>query len=288
MSATTPESNTDVVLIGAGIMSATLGVFLKQLQPGWTVEVFERLDEVAAESSDAWNNAGTGHAALCELNYTPQKEDGSVDCSKAFKIDEQFEVSKQFWAYLVANGFIKSPGSFITELPHMSFVHGEEDVAFLRKRFEMLSKHHLFKGMQYTEDHEQIRKWIPLVMEGRDPAERVAATYMDIGTDVNFGALTRALFRYLYNLDGVSIRVAHDVRDIERNEHSEYCWKIEVKNLTTGEKRRVNARYVFIGAGGGALHLLEKSDIPEANGYGGFPVSGLWLRCLNPDRKSVV
>jgi len=281
MSITASESNIDVVLIGAGIMSATLGAFLKQLQPGWTIEVFERLDQIAAESSDAWNNAGTGHAALCELNYTPELEDGRVDCSKAFKIDEQFEVSKQFWAYLVQNDFIKNPGSFITELPHMSFVRGEKDVAFLKKRFDTLSKHHLFKGMHYSEDHEQIKKWIPLVMEGRDPSERVAATYMDIGTDVNFGALTRALFGYLYSLDGVSLRVAHEVKDIEPNENSIYKWGVTVKNLTTDEKRKVNARYVFIGAGGGALHLLEKSDIPEANGYGGFPVSGLWLRCIN-------
>jgi len=283
MNADNSESNVDVVLIGAGIMSATLGAFIKQLQPEWTIEVFERLDQIAAESSDAWNNAGTGHAALCELNYTPEMEDGSVECSKAFKIDEQFEVSKQFWAYLVQNGFISNPGSFITELPHMSFVRGEKDVAFLKKRFEALSGHHLFEGMLYSEDHEQIRKWIPLVMEGRDPSERVAATYMNIGTDVNFGALTRALFSYLYSLDGVSLRVAHDVRDIERNENSVHQWKVEVKNLTTDQKRKVNARYVFIGAGGGALHLLEKSDIPEANGYGGFPVSGLWLRCLNPE-----
>lgn len=277
------ENNIDVVLIGAGIMSATLGAFIKQLQPGWTIEVFERLDQIAAESSDAWNNAGTGHAALCELNYTPQREDGSVDCSKAFKIDEQFEVSKQFWAYLTENNFIKNPGSFITELPHMSFVHGEKDVAFLKARFEQLTRSHLFAGMQYSENHERIKEWAPLVMEGRDPAEKVAATHIDIGTDVNFGALTRELFNYLYHLDGVSLRVAHDVRDIKRNTQNEYQWEVEVKNLTTDVKRKVNARYVFIGAGGGALHLLEKSDIEEADGYGGFPVSGLWLRCINPD-----
>lgn len=277
------ENNIDVVLIGAGIMSATLGAFIKQLQPDWTIEVFERLDQIAAESSDAWNNAGTGHAALCELNYTPQREDGSVDCSKAFKIDEQFEVSKQFWAYLTENSFVKNPGSFITELPHMSFVHGEKDVAFLKARFEQLTRSHLFAGMQYSENPEQIKEWAPLVMEGRDPAEKVAATHIDIGTDVNFGALTRELFNYLYHLDGVSLRVAHDVRDIKRNTQSEYQWEVEVKNMTTDAKRKVNARYVFIGAGGGALHLLEKSDIEEADGYGGFPVSGLWLRCINPD-----
>jgi malate dehydrogenase (quinone) len=276
------DKNVDVVLIGAGIMSATLGAFIKQLQPDWTIEVFERLDQIAAESSDAWNNAGTGHAALCELNYTPQRADGTVDCTKAFKIDEQFEVSKQFWAYLTEQKYIKDPQSFITQLPHMSFVRGEKDVAFLKARFQQLIQSHLFEGMEYSEDFEQIKEWAPLVMEGRDTNDKVAATHVVTGTDVNFGALTRALFSYLYHLDGVSVRVAHDVRDLKRNTGSPYQWEVEVKNLTTDTKRKVNARYVFIGAGGGALHLLEKSDIDEAKGYGGFPVSGLWLRCTNP------
>lgn len=275
------EQPVDVVLIGAGIMSATLGVFLKQLQPDWTIEVLERLDEIAAESSAAWNNAGTGHSALCELNYTPEKEDGSVDCTKAFKINEQFEVSKQFWSYLVEHQYLND-SEFIKAVPHMSFVRGEKDMEFLKKRVELLTKNPLFKGMQYSEDHKTLKEWFPLMMENRDPVDKVAATKSDIGTDVNFGALTWSMIRYLMGEKGVSVKVAQDVKDIERSDDGKY-WEVKVKNLTTDQTRKINARFVFIGAGGGALHLLEKSDIPEAKGYGGFPVSGQWLRCINPE-----
>ncbi len=275
------DQTVDVLLIGAGIMSATLGVFLRQLQPGWTIEVLERLDEVAAESSAAWNNAGTGHSALCEMNYTPEKEDGHVDCTKAYKINEQFEVSKQFWAYLVERGLLRD-SSFIKPVPHMSFVRGEKDMAFLKKRVAALTQNPLFEGMQYSEDPETLQKWFPLMMEYRDPSDKVAATRMDIGTDVNFGALTWSMIRYLFNQPGVGIHVAHEVKDVERNKEDNF-WEVKVKNLTTDESRKIRARFVFIGAGGGALHLLEKSDIPEAKGYGGFPVSGQWLRCINPE-----
>ena len=274
------DQSVDVVLIGAGIMSATLGVFLKQLQPDWTIEVLERLDEVAAESSAAWNNAGTGHSALCELNYTPEKEDGSVDCTKAFKINEQFEVSKQFWAYLVAQGLLRDR-SFIKPVPHMSFVRGEKDIAYLKKRVATLTRSPLFKGMEFSEDHDELKEWFPLMMEQRDPEDKVAATRMRTGTDVNFGALTWSMIRYLFNQPGVGIHVAHEVKDVERGEDG--LWEIKVKNLTTDQSRKIRSRFVFIGAGGGALHLLEKSDIPEAKGYGGFPVSGQWLRCTNPE-----
>ncbi|WP_118974332.1 malate dehydrogenase (quinone) [Taibaiella koreensis] len=280
MSRKQEEQTVDAVLIGAGIMSATLGVFLKQLQPDWTIEVLERLDEVAAESSAAWNNAGTGHSALCELNYTPEKEDGTVDCTKAYKINEQFETSKQFWAYLVENGLIKS--DFIQSVPHMSFVRGEKDAAFLKKRVATLTQSPLFEGMQYSDDHDTLRSWFPLMMEHRGPEEKVAATKMDIGTDVNFGALTWSMIRYLFRQPGVGIHVAHEVKDVERSEDGQY-WEIKVRNMTTDQSRTIRSRFVFIGAGGGALHLLEKSGIPEAKGYGGFPVSGQWLRCINPD-----
>lgn len=281
MTKATEDQTVDVLLIGAGIMSATLGVFLKQLQPDWTIEVLERLDEVAAESSAAWNNAGTGHSALCELNYTPQKEDGSIDCSKAFKINEQFEISRQFWSYLVEQGHLPD-SKFIQPVPHMSFVRGEKDMAFLKGRVEALVKNELFKGMQYTEDKEVLESWFPLMMKDRDPDDKVAATRMDIGTDVNFGALAWSMIRYLFRQEGVSIKVAQEVKDVERSEDGQ-LWEVKVKNLTTDQTRKINARFVFIGAGGGALHLLEKSDIPEAKGYGGFPVSGQWFRCINPE-----
>ncbi|CCH54098.1 malate/quinone oxidoreductase [Fibrisoma limi BUZ 3] len=275
-------SSPDVVLIGAGIMSATLGVMLKELQPDLTIDIYERLDVAAAESSDAWNNAGTGHSAFCELNYTPERPDGSIETTKAIKIAESFEVSKQFWAFLIQQGFLKNAPNFIRQIPHMSFVWGDDNVTYLRKRFEALKQSHLFKGMQYSEDPAQLSQWIPLVMDGRDPAQKVAATRMDIGTDVNFGALTRSMFQQLQNMEGVNMHFAHDVRDIWRSK-SMGGWKIRVENLTTNQIRDVRSEFIFIGAGGGSLRLLEKSDIPEARGYGGFPVSGQWLKCLNRD-----
>jgi malate dehydrogenase (quinone) len=276
----TQNSATDVVLIGAGIMSATLGIMLKELQPDLTIEIFERLDIMAAESSDAMNNAGTGHSAFCELNYTPQLQDGSVDISKAIKIAEQFEVSKEFWSFLIESQIIQSPKSFIYPVPHMSFVWGEGNVSYLKKRYEALVKHHFFKDMQYSDDAAKLKSWIPLVMEGRDANEKVSANRMDLGTDVNFGALTNSLFDYLKQQPGVSLHLQHEVRDLTRNK--DQSWNVRVKDLATGTKRKLNAKFVFVGAGGGALHLLQKSDIPESKGFGGFPVSGQWLVCHNP------
>ena len=270
--------NVDVVLIGAGIMSATLGKLLKQVQPSMTIEIFERLDSAAAESSDAWNNAGTGHSAFCELNYTPEREDGSIDTTKAVKIAESFEVSKQFWAYLVENNIIKLPKTFIHPIPHMSFVWGNKNVDYLRKRFDTLQQCHLFHEMVYSEDPKQIAEWTPLIMEGRKEDEPVAATKMDLGTDVNFGALTRSLFECLTKREGVQLHFDHEVTQLEREDGS---WHVHVKHEESGNKRTVNAKFVFIGAGGGSLPLLLKSGIPEAKGYGGFPVSGQWLRCTN-------
>ena len=261
-------------------MSATLGVLLKELNPAFTIEILERLDSVALESSDAWNNAGTGHSAFCELNYTPEHEDGSISIDKAIQIASQFEISKQFWTFLLDKNYIRNPKEFITPVPHMSFVWGDENVSFLKKRHAALCAHHLFAGMQFTEDQELLEQWMPLIMKDREPGGKLAATRMDLGTDVNFGALTRKLFRYLFDLPGVTFHLAHEVRDIEKNDDAE--WTIEAKNLTTGSKRNIKTKFIFIGAGGGSLPLLEKSGIPESKGYGGFPVSGQWLICTNP------
>ncbi len=275
---------TDVVLIGAGIMSATLGTFLQEMIPGIRITLFERSDHGAAESSDAWNNAGTGHAAYCELNYTPQREDGSIDISKALKVSESFEQSKQFWSQLVEEGVI-SP-NFIRPVPHCAFVWGEENVAFLRARHAAMTAVPFFAEMQYSEDRAQIAQWMPLVMEGRDPLEKVAATYMPLGTDVDFGTLTRALLKRMEER-GALIHYNQEVRDIHRigkdnipdqNVH----WQIRVKDLATDGTRVMETPFVFIGAGGGALPLLQKADIPEGKHFGGFPVSGQWLRCVNP------
>lgn len=283
MSKRTNSSNQepDIVLIGAGIMSATLGVLLKELQPELTIAIYERLDEVAAESSDAWNNAGTGHSAFCELNYTPEKADGTISPNKAISIAASFEESRQFWAYLVQQNMVGAPQEFIRQVPHLSFVWGEENVAYLKKRFDALTSNHLFKGMEYSEDHATLAKWMPLVMEGRDPNQEVAATRMNIGTDVNFGALTRTLFHYLQEQPGVEMYMNHEIRDLDKEDDGR--WAVKVKNRETGRKREVKAKFVFIGAGGGSLPLLLKSGIPEGKGFGGFPVSGQWLKCVNPD-----
>lgn len=274
-----PTEQADVILIGAGIMSATLGIMLKELQPRLTIRVFERLDMAAAESSDAWNNAGTGHSAFCELNYTPEKEDGTIDTSKAVRIAESFEESKQFWSFLITKKIIELPGSFIRLIPHMSLVWGDDNIRFLKKRYNALTACHLFKGMQYSEDRAEISRWIPLMMEGRDPGVKVAATRMEIGTDVNFGALTRCIFNSLKSSPGVEMHFNHEVRSLRRDAHKR--WRVMVKDMDSGKRRIVAAKFVFIGAGGGALPLLLKSGIPEGRGFGGFPVSGQWLRCKN-------
>src|SRR5882757_2186830 len=276
---TTKTTQPDVILIGAGIMSATLGVFLKELMPEITIAIYERLNKPAEESSDAWNNAGTGHSAFCELNYTTEKEDGNMDISKAVKIAAQFEVSKQFWAYLVQQKYLTAPKDFINNCPHVSFVWGDENTSFLKKRFDALSKNKLFEGIQFSDDFEQLKTWMPLVMEGRNTTEKVAATKMDIGTDVNFGALTDAMIAHLKSLDGVTLYLNHEVRDIEKEDDG--LWKLKIKDLESHDKIKVKTKFVFIGAGGGSLPLLEKSDIKEAEGYGGFPVSGQWLKCNN-------
>ncbi|MGO4821330.1 MULTISPECIES: malate:quinone oxidoreductase [unclassified Flavobacterium] len=278
---TTIRSNTEVVLIGAGIMSATLGLILKELQPDIKIEIFERLDIAAAESSDAWNNAGTGHSAFCELNYTPEKEDGSIDPKKAISIAESFEVSRQFWAYLVEQKKVPSPENFIKSIPHMSFVWGEKNVAYLKKRFETLQQNQLFKDMVFSTDFSQLKEWMPLVMEGRDASQKMAATHMAMGTDVNFGELTRSIFNYLGTLDGVTIHYHHEVKKMKQRDDK--TWRIKITDLATGQKRKVYTKFVFIGAGGGSLPLLEKADVPEGEGYGGFPVSGQWLKCTNPE-----
>ncbi|MBS0985245.1 malate:quinone oxidoreductase [Acetobacter thailandicus] len=280
----TPTSNVssvDVALIGGGVMSATLGTLLTQLQPDWKISIFERLEDVAQESSDAWNNAGTGHSALCELNYTPQKPDGSVDISKAIGVNEAFQVSRQFWSFLVENGFIKNPEDFITPIPHMSFVWGEKNTEFLRKRYEALSQHPLFEGMEYSEDPAQMAEWMPLVMQNRKPGEKLAVTRSLNGTDVNFGALTHLLTKYLKESGHCTINTGHDVLDITRDPAG--GWQLRVHNLTVNTQFTVKAKFVFIGCGGGALPLLQKTGIPESRGVGGFPVSGQFLRCKNPD-----
>ena len=273
------DSIADVVLVGAGIMSATLGTLLKKLDPALSIKIFERLDAAAAESSAAWNNAGTGHSAFCELNYTPQAEDGSIDLSKALRIAEQFEQSKQLWASLVTSGDLPDAKEFIRKVPHLAFVSGSDNVSFLQSRFDQLVQCPLFKGMQFSNDHAELAQWAPLIMQGRGSDEAVAATRMGIGNDVNFGKLTRALLKSLGTQDDVESFFGAEVRDFRHKEDG--LWRIKVRDLDSGDDQIVRARFVFIGAGGGALELLDASGIEEGEGYGGFPVSGQFLRCTN-------
>ena len=272
----TSSDRPDVVLIGAGMMSATLGTFLKTLDPAMTVTLFEALHDCAQESSKSWNNAGTGHAANCELNYTPQRPDGSVDISEALEVNTEFDLSRQLWAFLVKQGAIPDPGGFIHACPHMSFVWGNENVSFLRTRFKEMSTHHCYHGMEYSEDPKQIAKWAPLVMEGRDGGTPVAATRMVTGTDVSYGELTHLLMRHLAAQSGFDLHYNRRVTSLDRDGER---WRVTVEDTEDGSTSSVSAKFVFIGAGGGALPLLQASGIPEGKGYGGFPVSGIWLRC---------
>lgn len=275
----TQNDPVDVVLIGSGIMSATLGILLQQLRPDLRIVTVEALPRVAAESSDAWNNAGTGHAAFCELNYTPQLPDGSVQTAKAIAINEQFQHSLQLWSTLVQRGSLTGPADFIHRVPHMSFVAGAADVSFLHKRFVALQQSPLFGEMVYTEDPAEIAHWAPLMMQGRNPNTPVAATRVDSGTDVDFGALTRKLFAALITA-GAQLHLQHRVTHLQQQ--PDRTWRIIARNLASNTNLSLRAKFVFVGAGGGALSLLQQAGVPEGRGYGGFPVSGQWLRCTNP------
>ncbi|MDF2037091.1 malate:quinone oxidoreductase [Cytobacillus oceanisediminis] len=274
------QNKTDVILIGAGIMSATLGSLLKELAPEWEIKVFEKLESAGEESSNEWNNAGTGHAALCELNYTSEKSDGSIDITKAINVNEQFQLSRQFWAYLVENNLIRNPQDFIMPIPHMSFVQGEKNVSFLKKRLEALSANPLFQGMEFSDDPEKLKEWIPVMMDGRTSDEPIAATKIDSGTDVNFGALTRMLFDHLKSKN-VNVHYKHSVEDLKRADDG--SWNVKVRNMESGTTENHQAKFVFIGGGGGSLHLLQKTGIRESKHIGGFPVSGLFLVCNKPE-----
>jgi malate dehydrogenase (quinone) len=271
----------DVVLVGGGVMSATLGMMLRQLDPSLDIVMLERLDHIAHESTDGWNNAGTGHAGYCELNYTPETDDGDVAIERALKINAQFEVSLQFWSYLVEQGILPEPSSFINRTPHQSFVWGENDVAFLKRRHQKLKEHHLFREMEYTEDPKTLEAWMPLVVNHRDPMQPVAATRIGHGSDVDFGSLTRRMVEWLETQPNFELMLNSPVHYIDQRDNGR--WKLRVKNQKTGQLTKLEAGFVFLGAGGGALPLLQKSGIDEARGYGGFPVSGQWLVCQKPE-----
>lgn len=274
------KNTVDVVLVGGGVMSATLGTLIKQVQPDWSIEIFESRMSVASESTNAWNNAGTGHAALCELNYMPEAADGSLSPDKAIEINEQFQLSRQWWSTLVKKGILNDPPSFINPTPHMTFVAGESNVDYLRRRYEILKKEPLFADMEFSDDPEQIAEWAPLLVDRRSKAEVFAATRSESGTDVDFGAVTHQLFDYLEE-EGAAMNLQTEVRKVRRR--ADGTWDVFVRNLAGYGKRIINAKFVFVGAGGGALSILQSSKIPEIKGFGGFPISGKFLKTDNPE-----
>ncbi|WP_166970137.1 malate:quinone oxidoreductase [Brevibacterium atlanticum] len=274
-----PQEKVDVVLIGGGIMSATLGAMLTELQPDWDIRVYEKLDYVASESSDPWNNAGTGHAALCELNYTPEDSNGDIDLHKASTINQQFHHSRQYWSHLVDTGVLTDPKSFINPIPHISYGRGEKGRDYIKRRYETMVRNPLFSQMEYSDDPATQAEWLPLMFEGRGPGQVNGISRTELGTDVDFGSLSRQLLSYIAD-KGATVRTSHQVTDLERASDG---WTLTVKDLLSHETHRIGAKFVFVGAGGGALPLLQKSGIPEGRGYGGFPVSGIFLRTSNPD-----
>jgi malate dehydrogenase (quinone) len=287
-----PANSVDVVLIGSGIMSANLGALLKRLDPALSIQVFEAADELAYESSNGWNNAGTGHAGICELSYTPIPGDGSpVKVQKVIDIFQEFEQSLQFWGHAVASGMIDNPKEFINPVQHISFVHGQDQVDFLKSRFAGMSAHHFFASMEFTTDRAKIGSWAPLLTAGRDPAVPIAATKMDGGTDINFGNVSRKLLAWLAQQPGCGVAASSKVvglgkvgpvSDRPASADSASRWKVTVRDRKTGTERSVQAKFVFVGAGGGSILLLQKAGLPEARGLGGFPIGGNWLVCDDP------
>ena len=267
----------DLALIGGGIMSATLGVLVKLVSPQTKIVMFERLAEPGLESSNPWNNAGTGHAALCELNYMPDSKDGSLpDPAKAIAINEQFQVSRQLWSYLVSKKVLGKPESFIRTVPHLTFVQGEKDVDYLRRRFEVLKAQPLFAGMEYTEDLEELATWTPLMAEGRQDSP-IAATRIEQGTDVDYGTMTKDMVNWL-KAQGVEIRTSTEVKSVHQFPSGN--WELWLGRTA---EEFIHADRVFVGAGGWALKLLQSSGIDEIQGYGTFPVSGHFLRTDDPE-----
>ncbi len=273
------QTQKDVILIGGGIMSATLGVIMKKLMPDAKISLYEKLDKVAAESTDGWNNAGTGHSAFCELNYTPQQTDGTVNIEKALTIASSFEISRQFWAHLKSEGVLT--GSFIKTVPHMSFLWGEDNITFLKKRHEAMKAYALFENMEYSEDFDKVKSWVPMMMKNRAHDERMGVTRMAAGTDVDFEAIAKGLMEYLKKTDGVEVLTNHKVKGFKKL--ADGTWNVRIKDNKSGKSKIENTKFVFIGGGGGSLPLLQKSGIKEGKGYGGFPVSGKFMRCKDPE-----
>ena len=273
------DNKYDAVLVGAGIMSSTLALLISELLPDIKILIVERLSSPGLESTGVFNNAGTGHAANCELNYTPMDEKGVIEIDKALSINNAFEMSLELWASLYESGKIDI-NKFLNFIPHISFVSGLKNTDYLYKRFKLMSSCEAFKDMEFSSSASEISDWAPLLIENRKFNENIAATRFKRGTDINFEALTREYLSYISNNKNVTIKYSTDVINLKRYENNQ--WELQIR------KQKVNkyliAKYVFLGAGGKSINLLQKSNIPESKLYGGFPVSGKWLIC---DKKEL-
>lgn len=268
---------TDILLIGGGIMSKTLATLVSQLDSSRHITLVEQASSLATESTDAWNNAGTGHAGYCELNYTPQQSNGEISVERALNINVNFEESLQFWSSLVRQGKLPAARNFINRVPHLSWVHGKENVDYLSDRQRALSSHPLFEEMSFADDRATLDEWLQLMMDKRNNIEPMAATRVGHGTDVDFGAITRYLGENLTEQESVDLWLSTNVTGLSKVGDR---WRVKTRHPLAGV-RTIDARFVFIGAGGGTLSLLQKARVKEVRGYGGFPVSGIWLASDN-------
>ncbi|GAC66623.1 malate:quinone oxidoreductase [Gordonia soli] len=275
----TTDHEADVVLIGGGIMSTTLGAMLAVVQPDWRILLVERADTLASESSGPWNNAGTGHMGLCELNYMPDPADGRTPA----RIARQFHLTRQWWAFLAMSGLV-DPARFVHATPHMDVVFGADDVAYLRERHRTLVGDPLFAELRYSEEPGEIAEWAPLVMRGRSSDEPIAATWHPGGTDVDFGALTTATADIIAD-NGGEILLRHEVRSLTRTPDGGWIVSGRRTDDADGHSGRFTIharRHVFVGAGGLALRLLQRAGLPEVRGYAVLPVGAAFFRCSTP------
>ena len=262
----------DAVLVGAGIMSTTLAILISEVLPSVRILIIEKLDSAGLESTGAFNNAGTGHAANCELNYTPTNKKGAFQMEKALKINNSFEISLEFWASLYKAGSIDAE-KFLKFIPHISFVSGEDNSAFLYRRYQHMKKFKEFERMQYSSSPKEIESWAPLLTLNRNTKEKIAATKIDRGTDINFEALTNEYLSYLKTNKNIEIKYSTELLNLKRIGSNN--WELFLREKS--KEIVLVTNYIFLGAGGKTINLLQKSKIPESKLYGGFPVSGKWL-----------
>ena len=268
------NNNYDAILVGAGIMSGTLALLLSEILPELKILIIEKLHTPGSESTGAFNNAGTGHAANCELNYTPLDDNGDLKIEKALSTNRAFEISMSLWASLYKTGKIDIK-NFLQFIPHISFVTGSENISFLKKRFKTMSKYPEFSDMEFSSSYNKISSWAPLITKSRNPLDKVAATRIKRGTDINFEALTREYLTYISK--NKNVKVSYKTELIDLKKHDKKQWELKVR--LEGRIVFFRTSYVFLGAGGKTINFLQKSKIPEAKMYGGFPVSGKWLIC---------